>query len=83
MNIESCKIQDAGGSKTVLDTIAVYHTHGLRQYLGSAKYHIKPDCPVLVKWKPGAGLAKTIMREWFPSYSYIYNESRCKICWKL
>ena len=77
-------------SKTVDDRIkpgqiVVYYTHGFRQYMGTAKFHVTPDCPHLVTWKPYSTrvgrLAKVLLRDnWNPED--IYDRIRCKTCWK-
>lgn len=67
--------QDAGSTiPEVLPEgmLILYHTHGERQYLGTAKFHVRPDCPHLRHWRPsmtfgptrkGERMSKTIMRE--------------------
>lgn len=50
------KIQDAG--RVPPDPLPpgaffVYHTHGARQYYGTCKYHLNPNCSVLLNWEPG------------------------------
>jgi hypothetical protein len=76
---EGIKIQEAGPARKP-GQIPAYHTHGLRQHYGTAKYHKRPDCAVLVRWKPGKCLGKTIMREWYDSYSQIADYEKCKRC---
>lgn len=85
------EVQDAGHpsdkEKALRDgLVPVYHTHGLRQYLGTCKYHIRLDCPVLVHWRPGkllgvGQLGKTVMREWVASYGEIAPYAQCRRCW--
>jgi len=86
-NGEVVPIQDAGDTHHKPGQVAVYHTHGDRQYYGTCKYHKRPDCYILVQWKPGrilngrGQLGKCIMRE------YVFEKdlpksSRCKRCWK-
>lgn len=65
--------------------IIVYHTHGFRQYMGTAKYHVTPECRHLVHWKPESTrvgrLAKVIMRDTVKP-SDIHQRARCGTCWK-
>ncbi len=75
------KIQDAGTSFRP-GQIATYHTHGVRQYKGTCKYHIRPDCVHLLRWKPMKGMSKTIMREGFDFEQQIGEPDRCKTCWR-
>jgi hypothetical protein len=73
-------LQDAGAKKLTENDVPVYHTHGLRQYMGDAKYHKRLDCPHLTNWKPGKGLGKTIMREWESQYEDVPPRMRCRTC---
>lgn len=76
-------IQDAGytrGDKPENGEVFVFHTHGLRQYLGICKMHRTPQCRHLVFWRPGKYLGKTIMRE-SVNINSIRNQL-CKTCWK-
>ena len=57
----------------------VWHTHGRRQYLGTQKLHLKPDCPALLKWKPARGLAKVLMMDQV-STKILSPEITCSIC---
>lgn len=75
------KVQDTGATR-VPGQVPVYHTHGVRQYYGTAKFHKRPDCTVLVRWKPGKHLGKTIMREWYDSYNQISENDRCRRCFR-
>lgn len=75
-------VQDAG--YTPYDTremYPVYHTHGLRQYIGTCKYHLDLYCPHLVHWVPGRGLGKTVMREWEYIGTKPNQRVLCKTCW--
>jgi hypothetical protein len=73
-------LQDAGTSHHAENDVPVYHTHGLRQYLGKCKVHKSLDCPHLKNWKPGKGLGKTIMREWEKKYDEVPKSWRCQTC---
>lgn len=65
--------------------IIVYHTHGFRQYMGTAKYHLTVECPHLVHWKPDSTrvgrMSKIIMRDAVTPID-IHQLSRCGTCWK-
>ena len=74
-------IQDAGCNRFPGCDVPVYHTHGMRQYLGTCKYHASPDCRHLQHWTPGRRLGKTIMREWCERLDTIPGRQRCKTCW--
>lgn len=67
--------------------VPVYHTHGLRQWMGTCKIHMRPDCPHLAHWKPethrGERLAKTVIREWEDSYENVSPRNRCRTCFKV
>jgi hypothetical protein len=75
------EIQDAGADRTEKLCVPVYHTHGLRQYLGTCKMHARLDCRHLRDWKPPKKLAKTIMREWEPFLNAVPEYMRCRTCW--
>lgn len=67
------------------DLVMVYHTHGLRNYMGTAKLHCTPECQHLRHWKPerrckGLRLSKTILREQL-STSLVDARNKCGSCW--
>lgn len=73
------EIQDCGPAPRP-GQVPVYHTHGLRQYMGTCKIHKFSSCAHLTNWTPGSGLGKTIMREWEDDYSKVPESARCKTC---
>jgi len=79
-------IQDTGNYQD--GYIPIFHTHGFRNYMGTAKYHLDPDCRHLVHWQPGRRgphklkLGKTIIREWEADLGSVPESFRCKTCWK-
>jgi hypothetical protein len=73
------RVQDAGSHRRE-GQVPVYHTHGLRQYLGTAKLHARLTCPHLTSWKPGKHLGRTFMCEWEDSYTSVPSSLRCKTC---
>lgn len=88
--LETTKIQDAGRhfpAALPAGAVVYYHTHGRRQWYGSCKLHLRPDCPHLANWSPGfvmgglGQLGKTIMREYDTTGSLPSEEKRCKTCW--
>lgn len=84
---EDGDIQDAGDS--LPGQVPVYHTHGLRQHLGTCKLHKRSDCPHLRHWRPGsrAGgkiqLGKILIREWFGTYEDVPKFARCRTCFRV
>ena len=73
-------LQDAGTTHHNPGDVPVYHTHGLRQYLGRCKIHKRLDCPHLLRWTPGKGLGKTVMREHESNYNQVPQSWRCRTC---
>ena len=79
------EFQDCGVSAG--HEIPVYHTHGLRQYYGTCRFHKRPDCTHLRNWKPGwrcggkVQLKRVIMREWVKAYGDIPESMRCRTCY--
>lgn len=74
-------------------TYVTYHTHGLRQYPGTCKYHAKLDCPVLVRWsrtyhrsasnpRRYSDSDATVLREPVDGPAEIIGQMRCRVCWK-
>lgn len=61
--------------------IYVFHTHGIRQALGTCKIHLKSNCHILIRWRPGAGLGKIIMRD-MRDVKNISEGEKCKFCWR-
>ena len=65
--------------------VLVYHTHGLRQYIGTCKLHLSIDCRHLVHWRPekhgSESLGKVVMREAVHPKN-ISERARCKTCWR-
>ena len=72
-------LQDTGPTKRD-GQVPVYHTHGLRQYLGTCKIHKRFDCPHLKNWVPSKGMRKIIMREWEDNYEQVPKFCRCRTC---
>lgn len=82
------EVQDAGAN--IPDTLGpgefyIYHTHGFRQFMGTAKLHRDMNCQHLVHWMPerraNGRLAKVIMREVGKEDQY-HLRQRCRTCWK-
>ncbi len=49
-------VQDAGRKcpdQLPPGAVVYYHTHGKRQYFGTCKLHLDPNCPHLLNWRPG------------------------------
>lgn len=76
------------------DDVVVYHTHGLRQYMGTCKLHATPECPHLRHWSPGGTgpggtgpggkwlkLAKVVMMNNYRA-GQVRDSEKCKTCWK-
>ncbi len=57
----------------------VYHTHGIRQGMGTCKLHRYPECVHIKYWRPGAGMAKVVMREMVDINASA--DQFCKTCW--
>jgi len=74
-------VQDVESAPHPDGWIPLYHTHGLRQYMGTAKFHYDPNCRHLLAWKPFHQLAKVLIREWFVSLDTIPVQFRCRSCW--
>jgi hypothetical protein len=85
---EPLPFQDAGVPADLAPpgAVFVYHIHGRRQWYGTCKLHLWPDCPALLRWRPethrGHRLAKVLMREWFGRIEDVPVRDRCRICWK-
>jgi hypothetical protein len=78
-------IRDLGGRQA--GNVPVYHIHGLRQFMGTCRLHMRPDCRHLTHWTPerhrGEPLAKEIMCDWRERYEDVPERSRCRTCFKI
>lgn len=86
MNKHTIEIQDCGQKELPIGHIYYYHTHGIRQGMGTCKLHSTPQCSVLIHWKPGSvmggmgKLGKIIMRDHCPPGD-LSDSVKCKRCW--
>ena len=80
---EGLPIQDAGAraAEAPPGAVFVYHVHGRRQGYGACKLHLRPDCPALLRWRPGSiggeQLARALTREWRATTEDVPG----RICW--
>jgi hypothetical protein len=87
VNESPAPVQDAGLPADLAPpgALFVYHVHGRRQAYGTCKLHLRPDCPALLRWRPGSigeqALAKVLMREWRARAEDVPARARCRICW--
>ncbi len=63
------------------DDVIVYHTHGFRNYVGTNKLHIDPNCTHLLNWRPHHLDGKTIMKNNY-SKNIASGSIMCKTCSK-